>query len=124
MAADTVKTSGKVFDAQNMNANATSSVIDIQMAKHIGIDLHVNNASTNSAGNIQVKISNSYLDTYANWVAVEFSDGTSQVDVAASANTDVFLDLADIAAKYMRLDWTANSGQDGQLTAIVHCKGL
>ena len=118
-AQDNTVEGGYLFNAQTLGASVNSTICNISRSTCIGLDLFLDN--TNAVGTIAVQVCNDLTPSSPNWVAVEFSDGTTSIAVASGTDTTKFIDLADLGAKYLRVAYTFTSGA-GTLTTRAHVK--
>ena len=98
-----------------------STNTDPYMVSHAAnISVHVVCDNTDAAGKIQIQVGN----ILGNWAPVYFydnSDPRQYLDgytVTAGNDVNWFVDVADLAAKYMRISWQRTSGEGGLTYAI------
>jgi hypothetical protein len=103
----------KVINAGDMSGNLTSSAVDIEFLDNIGVQFNFTGTPT---GTFDVQISMDYnTQTGAgNWISLVFSTAPA---ASGSAN-QIYIDMNQMSAPYMRVKYTATSGT-GSLDAFV-----
>lgn len=114
--------SGVIMDDRTINTATTtnSEIMDISHAKHIGLDVFVNN--TGMDGNIEVEVCNDLTVATPNWVPIELSTGSTKVAIVNATNINDFYDLTDVAAKYMQVSITTDDTGTGVVRIVAHTK--
>ncbi len=110
----------KLLDASRMNVDITSPVTNIQFLDNIGVQLHFG-ASGSPVGTFEVQVSADYEQdnqgvvlNAGNWIAVTLDP----IPVAAGAADDIYIDLNQLSAPWIRVFYDKTSG-DGLLTAHI-----
>ena len=115
-------TSGVIMNDVVVNTATTtnSEILDISHAKHIGLDVFINN--TGMDGNIEVEVCNDLTVTTPNWVPIELSTGSTKVAIVNATNINDFYDLTDVAAKYMQVSIVSDDAGAGTVRIVAHTK--
>lgn len=121
------KTGGVIMDSVSItdagvNSTAVNSdVVDISRSTNVSLDL-LTDAYNDVTGTIAVQGCNDLTPTSPNWVAIEFSDGSTSVAVAAS--TSKLFDLQNLGCKFLRVVFTGTGAGTGTntLRVVSHVK--
>ena len=122
-----LKTGGVILSANTVAASVNSDILNIERAKHIGIDLFMDNVTDGTydfVGNVEVEVCNDLTVATPNWVPIELSTGSTKVAITAATNINDFYDLTDVAAKYMQVSIVRTSGTCTSIRAVAHCKAV
>ena len=109
------QTGGQVATDQAMSTSFASTVVELGPYSMAGI--HIVTANTDAVGTWKVQQS---IDG-SNWVDLTFIDGSTTIAEASGTNTNELLDLSYLGGRYLRLYYTATSG-DGTAQAYVELK--
>jgi hypothetical protein len=108
----------------SMGANVTSAVTNIQFLDNVGIQL--NFTTSDAIGTFKVQISMDYdqdaqgvVKTAGNWVDLVLSP----IPAAAGANDQIYIDINQISAPWIRVFYERTSGT-GTLNGFVTGKML
>ncbi len=114
----------KVIDAGSMGTTLTSTVTNIQYLDNVGVQL--NFTTSDAVGTFQVQVSMDYTQdavgnvlNAGNWINLTLNPSP----VAASAANQIYIDINQVSAPYMRVKYTRTSGT-GTLTAYITGKML
>ena len=118
-----LRTGGIIFNNTAISGAVTvnSDVLNIERAKHIGLDLFLDN--TDMVGNVQVEVCNDLTVAVPNWVPIELSTGSTLVPYTSGTDLNDFYDLTDVAAKYLQVSIVNGSG-GGTVRVVAHCKAV
>lgn len=113
----------QIFNGADMTGDLTSVIVDIREQDNIGIQLHwVGDA----VGDFSVQISSDHrqdafgnVTNPGNWVALPLDPAIA----AAGADDDAYIDLNQMSAQYMRVQYIATS-DSGVLNGIAVAKAV
>lgn len=106
---------GKLWDAQTQAATANTDIVDIRRAT--AVNVHIKTSNTDIVGTWEVEVSND--DTLNDWIAAEFTDGTSSIAEASGTDVDEMRSLVYTGAKWLRVKFTNTSGSTGTAEVYV-----
>lgn len=109
-----------VVNEGNMSGNLTSNVVDIEFLDNIGIQLNFTGTPTGTFG---VQISMDYNPQTGAGFWIYLTLPTTPAAVAAGASNQIYIDLIQLTAPYIRVKYTATSGA-GSLNAYINGKEI
>lgn len=109
-----------VVSAGDMSGNLTSNVVDIEFLDNIGIQLNFTGTPTGTFG---VQISMDYNPQTGSGFWIDLTLPTTPAAVAAGAANQIYIDLIQLTAPYIRCKYTATSGA-GSLDAYINGKEI
>lgn len=114
----------KVVTQGDMTGSVTSAVTNIQHLDNIGYQMNITSGTPTGAFSVEVS-ADYYQDpegtvvNAGNWVALTLTP-TPSVTTGAPAN--IYLDLNQLSAPWIRLKWTHSGGTGGVFDAFVTAK--
>lgn len=110
----------KLIDSVSMGADVISAITSIQFLDNISIQMSFTGSPV---GTFSVQVSNDY-DSNQPTATATWSDLTlSAVPTASGSADDIFIDLTQVPAPYVRIKYSRTSGT-GTLNATIAAKGI